>query len=85
MHTWIFYFTGKRFLMVEHVTANSPLPPQCDAVPEILKNMLLVMETTQVFHTAHGFTRLWSVTWDRVDSFLPGFRTELFKSHPPCE
>ncbi|KAF2354695.1 Sec7 domain [Trinorchestia longiramus] len=57
----------------------------CDAVPEILKNMLLVMETTHVFHTAQGFTRLWSVTWDRVDSFLPGFRTELFKSHPPSK
>jgi len=56
-----------------------------DAIPEILKNMLLVMETTQVFHTADGFTRLWTITWDRIDAFLPEFRNELFKTHPPSE
>ena len=58
---------------------------QNDAIPEILKNMLLVMETTQVFHTSEGFTRLWSITWDRIDAFLPMFRHDLFKSHPPCK
>ncbi|XP_042856225.1 Golgi-specific brefeldin A-resistance guanine nucleotide exchange factor 1-like isoform X2 [Penaeus japonicus] len=56
-----------------------------DAIPEILKNMLLVMETTQVFHTADGFTRLWTITWDRIDAFLPDFRHHLFRSHPPSE
>ncbi|CAL4066490.1 unnamed protein product [Meganyctiphanes norvegica] len=56
-----------------------------DAIPEILKNMLLVMETTQVFHTADGFTRLWTITWDRIDAFLPEFRNDLFKTHPPSE
>ncbi|XP_045609638.1 Golgi-specific brefeldin A-resistance guanine nucleotide exchange factor 1 isoform X2 [Procambarus clarkii] len=56
-----------------------------DAIPEILKNMLLVMETTQVFHTADGFTRLWTITWDRIDAFLPDFRHNLFRSHPPSE
>ncbi|XP_068227921.1 Golgi-specific brefeldin A-resistance guanine nucleotide exchange factor 1 [Palaemon carinicauda] len=56
-----------------------------DAIPEILKNMLLVMETTQVFHTADGFTRLWTITWDRIDAFLPDFRHQLFRSHPPSE
>lgn len=57
---------------------------QSDAIPEILKNMLLVMETTQVFHTADGFTRLWTITWDRIDAFLPDFRHHIFRSHPPC-
>ncbi|KAK7082263.1 G-box binding factor [Halocaridina rubra] len=56
-----------------------------DAIPEILKNMLLVMETTQVFHTADGFTRLWTITWDRIDAFLPDFRHQLFRTHPPSE
>ncbi|XP_047493913.1 Golgi-specific brefeldin A-resistance guanine nucleotide exchange factor 1-like isoform X2 [Penaeus chinensis] len=56
-----------------------------DAIPEILKNMLLVMETTQVFHTADGFTRLWTITWDRIDAFLPDFRHHIFRSHPPSE
>lgn len=43
------------------------------------------METTQVFHTADGFTRLWTITWDRIDEFLPDFRHNLFRSHPPCK
>ncbi|XP_063595018.1 uncharacterized protein LOC134771995 [Penaeus indicus] len=47
--------------------------------------MLLVMETTQVFHTADGFTRLWTITWDRIDAFLPDFRHHIFRSHPPSE
>ncbi|KAG7153474.1 Golgi-specific brefeldin A-resistance guanine nucleotide exchange factor 1-like [Homarus americanus] len=61
------------------------LVQKSDAIPEILKNMLLVMETTQVFHTADGFTRLWTITWDRIDAFLPDFRHNLFRSHPPSE
>lgn len=56
-----------------------------EAVPEMLKNMLLVMETTRVFHTAEGFTKLWSITWDRIDAFLPSLRHNVFRSHPPSE
>lgn len=66
------------------ISSHSTLVFQSDAIPEILKNMLLVMETTQVFHTADGFTRLWTITWDRIDAFLPDFRHHIFRSHPPC-
>ena len=52
-----------------------------DAIPEILKNMLLVMETTSIFHTADGFTRLWTITWDRIDAFLPDFRHQVLRGY----
>merc|ERR1719445_2288180 len=52
-----------------------------DALPESLKNMLLVMDTSGrgLFFTAAGNpTPLWSVTWEKIDTFLPGLRDELF-------
>lgn len=54
----------------------------CEAIPESLKNMLLVMDSAGVFSTPDGYTPLWTVTWDRIHVFLPGLRDELFKSHP---
>jgi len=52
-----------------------------DALPESLKNMLLVMDTSGkgLFFTEEGqATPLWGLTWGKVDTFLPGLRDELF-------
>jgi len=52
-----------------------------DALPESLKNMLLVMDTSGrgLFFTESGHpTPLWGVTWGKIDTFLPGLRAELF-------
>ncbi|OQR76705.1 Gbf1 protein [Tropilaelaps mercedesae] len=59
-----------------------------DAIPESLKNMLLVMNTGGVFRVTHpdgcsGPSELWQVTWDRVEPFLPGLQDELFKKPEP--
>ncbi|CAG5085057.1 Oidioi.mRNA.OKI2018_I69.PAR.g10801.t2.cds [Oikopleura dioica] len=52
----------------------------CEAIPESLKNMLLVMDTAGIFHNPDtGYTDLWQVTWDRIDVFLPNLKQELFK------
>ncbi|XP_056018280.1 Golgi-specific brefeldin A-resistance guanine nucleotide exchange factor 1-like isoform X3 [Ostrea edulis] len=51
-----------------------------EAIPESLKNMLLVMDTANIFHTSDGAeSQLWKLTWDRIDSFLPQLKNELFK------
>ncbi|XP_061083550.1 Golgi-specific brefeldin A-resistance guanine nucleotide exchange factor 1 isoform X3 [Conger conger] len=53
-----------------------------EAIPESLKNMLLVMDTAGIFHSADsrtGYSHLWEITWERIDCFLPHLREELFK------
>ncbi|CAM1293367.1 GBF1 (predicted) [Pycnogonum litorale] len=53
-----------------------------EAIPESLKNMLLVMDTAGIFHsteTGGTTSQLWTITWDRIDTFLPGLRDEVFK------
>ncbi|XP_032137324.1 Golgi-specific brefeldin A-resistance guanine nucleotide exchange factor 1 isoform X5 [Sapajus apella] len=54
-----------------------------EAIPESLKNMLLVMDTAEIFHSADarggGHSALWEITWERIDCFLPHLRDELFK------
>ncbi|XP_059156775.1 Golgi-specific brefeldin A-resistance guanine nucleotide exchange factor 1-like [Physella acuta] len=55
-----------------------------EAIPESLKNMLLVMETAGIFQTADGTeSMLWKLTWDKIDTFLPKLRTEVFKPFEP--
>ena len=54
-----------------------------EAIPENLKNLLLVMETAGVFHTPEGYTKLWMQTWGKIDSFLPSLRADLIRSVPP--
>jgi hypothetical protein len=49
-----------------------------EAIPESLKNLLLVMDTAGVFHTPDGYTKLWALTWEKIDSFLPHLRAEMF-------
>ena len=58
---------------------------QHEAIPESMKNMLLVMETAGIFHTTDGYTELWAITWDRIDTFLPSLRQQVFTNHPPSE
>ncbi|XP_061196225.1 Golgi-specific brefeldin A-resistance guanine nucleotide exchange factor 1-like isoform X2 [Saccostrea echinata] len=59
-------------------TDNSDL--LSEAIPESLKNMLLVMDTANIFHTSDGGeSQLWKLTWDRIDTFLPHLQKELFK------
>lgn len=51
-----------------------------EAIPESLKNMLLVMDSAKVFDgedEKHG--ELWIVTWERIGKFLPHMKEELFK------
>lgn len=50
-----------------------------EAIPELLKNMLLVMHSAKVFDDADGKNQLWRVTWEKIDKFLPNLREELFK------
>lgn len=51
-----------------------------EAIPESLKNMLLVMDSAKVFDGAdERYGELWNVTWDRIGKFLPHMREELFK------
>ncbi|XP_072347507.1 Golgi-specific brefeldin A-resistance guanine nucleotide exchange factor 1 isoform X4 [Scyliorhinus torazame] len=53
-----------------------------EAIPESLKNMLLVMDTAGIFHSAEsrtGYSQLWEITWERIDCFLPQLKDELFK------
>lgn len=49
-----------------------------EAIPESLKNMLLVMESAGVFTQDHS---LWPLTWQRIGRFLPMLKDELFQ--PP--
>ena len=55
-----------------------------DAVPESLKNMLLVMDTAGIFLSSsqsisnEKTTPLWDLTWDKLDTFLPNLMPDLF-------
>ena len=46
-----------------------------EAIPESIKNMLLVMSTSGVFE---GRDRMWEVTWGRLDAWLPRLKEEIF-------
>lgn len=57
---------------------------QSEAIPESLKNMLLVMDTAGIFETGDGKdSQLWRLTWDRIGTFLPHLKEELFKPAEP--
>ena len=69
------------------------LSPQYEAIPESLKNMLLVMSTQGIFDTFRNPSsqseadspkqQLWEMTWRRIETFLPNFIQELFPSFTP--
>ncbi|KAF9540254.1 GDP/GTP exchange factor for ARF [Mortierella hygrophila] len=51
-----------------------------EAVPESLKNCLLVMSTSDTFaeSMANMPGNLWNVTWNRINKFLPNLKAEVF-------
>lgn len=51
---------------------------QLEAIPESLKNMMLVMTTTGVFDGCHS--NLIDVTWSKLNEFVPQLQAEL---NPP--
>lgn len=51
-----------------------------EAIPESLKNMLLVMASAGVLAPS---SNLWSPTWRAIDSFLPNLKAELFPEPAP--
>jgi len=46
-----------------------------EAIPESLKNMMLVMTTTGVFDGSHS--NLIQTTWNKLNEFVPQLQTEL--------
>ncbi|GJJ73716.1 golgi-specific brefeldin A-resistance guanine nucleotide exchange factor 1 [Entomortierella parvispora] len=58
-----------------------------EAVPESLKNCLLVMSTSDAFSevTAGQPGSLWNVTWARINKFLPNLKAEIFPSQSANE
>lgn len=51
-----------------------------EAIPESLKNMLLVMSSANVLAPN---SNLWAPTWRTIDGFLPNLKAELFPDPPP--
>ncbi|XP_076161643.1 sec7 domain-containing protein garz isoform X2 [Ptiloglossa arizonensis] len=51
-----------------------------EAIPESLKNMLLVMSSANVLAPD---SNLWAPTWRTIDAFLPNLKAELFPEPPP--
>lgn len=59
-----------------------------EAVPESLKNMLLVMSTHGILTPDSGKAMphsLWVLTWNRIEGFLPGMCAEVFPNVQPPE
>ena len=54
---------------------------QCEAIPESLKNMLLVMHTAGILSNHAEDSQLWKMTWEQIDTFLPNLREDVFKPH----
>ena len=55
-----------------------------EAIPEMMKNLLLVMETAGAFGSPLSEEApLWMITWDRIDLFLPELRQEVSRSKTP--
>jgi len=88
----------------DHLVFPTPLPPpfppfpslilkkkkQEEAVPESLKNILLVMASGGFLErpssaTPEGKSQLWEQTWKRLERFLPDLKEELFPALPEPE
>ena len=58
-----------------------------DAIPESLKNMLLVMNTVEgLFHEDERKTEttpIWELTWEKLATFLPNLMSDLFGERQP--
>lgn len=71
--------SGRRDQMVRRPSVNSADRRQYEAVPEMLKNVLLVMQAHGVLAPPHvqrtaEQVQLWDATWTRIDSFLPSLQ-----------
>lgn len=53
---------------------------QLEAIPESLKNMMLVMTTTGVFDGCHS--NLIDATWSKLNEFVPQLQAELNPALP---
>lgn len=62
---------------------------QNEAIQESVKNMLLVMESANLFldenNKGSGQWSFWEATWQRVDQFLPNLKDELYRHHSPSK
>ncbi|XP_071953967.1 Golgi-specific brefeldin A-resistance guanine nucleotide exchange factor 1-like isoform X2 [Antedon mediterranea] len=58
-----------------------------EAIPESLKNMLLVMHTAGILSSEDqgDYSPLWHVTWERIDCFLPQLKHDLFRPREPSK
>ena len=55
-----------------------------EAIPESLKNMLLVMSTSGVFKHEDSRDALWELTWIRIRQFLPGLHAAMYPEQRPA-
>ncbi|ODN01253.1 Golgi-specific brefeldin A-resistance guanine nucleotide exchange factor 1 [Orchesella cincta] len=73
-HLWVEILS----VMERYMKCDQKCELLTEAIPESLKNLLLVMDTAGIFHTPDGYTKLWVLTWEKIDSFLPNLRAEMF-------
>ncbi|CAG0916827.1 unnamed protein product [Notodromas monacha] len=68
--------------MEKFLSCDSRTDLLCEAIPESLKNMLLVMETAGVFRgpEAGSHNQLWDLTWERISAFMPSLKEELSRA-----
>lgn len=73
-------------LLSTHVYEMLTRSLQEEAVPESLKNILLVMASGGYLvppgSDGEGQNEIWEQTWKRLDRFLPEMRNELFPAEP---
>ena len=84
---------ARRALLTGLWLLSLSLSLQYEAIPESLKNMLLIMSTQGIFDTFMNSSsqseadspkqQLWETTWGRIETFLPNFIQELFPSFTP--
>lgn len=43
--------------------------------------MILVMESAQLFCDEDRQSQFWTLTWEKVDQFIPNLRDELYRYH----
>eukprot|EP00096_Caligus_rogercresseyi_P011995 TRINITY_DN4899_c0_g1_i1.p1 TRINITY_DN4899_c0_g1~~TRINITY_DN4899_c0_g1_i1.p1 ORF type:complete len:1410 (-),score=354.63 TRINITY_DN4899_c0_g1_i1:392-4306(-) len=67
---------------MEKFIASAKSDVLADAIPESLKNMLLVMDTAGTFldPVSGEPAPLWGLTWDKLHVFLPNLMAEIFGS-----
>lgn len=49
-----------------------------EAIPETVKNMVLVMHTSGIFEGGNDKNDMWSSTWAQIQNWLPNIQSEIF-------